>query len=355
MAAIDRISVATAEVRYIDRRGDVLSELEAPYRLASYDAIYDSLLSRLDRTRYHLGHEVVAASATDEGATLTFADGHVHEADILVWADGIRSLGRSSLAPQASRQYAGYVAWRGTADPRRLSGPTSAVLARAITYFLGESSHLLAYPIRQCSGTIALNWLWYRNTRPGAELETQMAKADGGVGDVSVAPGHVAPQTLVELRNATEHELPEMFRELLGATTHPFPQAVFDLHVSRMAFGSACLVGDAAFVVRPHVAAGAAKATADTYELARALAENPGATAEALHRWEAPQLALGRSLIERNREAGERLQFRSAWRPGDRLPYGLYAEGDSQMRADSHTAAASVGRPAKSRPLTHKH
>ena len=39
----------------------------------------------------------------------------------------------------------------------------------------------------------------------------------------------------------------------------------------RMAFGRLCLIGDAAFVARPHAAAGTAKAAEDGWQLARAL------------------------------------------------------------------------------------
>ena len=52
-----------------------------------------------------------------------------------------------------------------------------------------------------------------------------------------------------------------------------------------MAFGRACLLGDAAFVVRPHAAAGTAKAAADAWALAEALARD-GDVPAALARWE---------------------------------------------------------------------
>ncbi len=43
--------------------------------------------------------------------------------------------------------------------------------------------------------------------------------------------------------------------ELGQRTPEPFIQSIFDVVVPRMAFGRVCLLGDAAFVLRPHAAA----------------------------------------------------------------------------------------------------
>ena len=87
-----------------------------------------------------------------------------------------------------------------------------------------------------------------------------------------------------------------------------FVQVVFDLDVPRMAFGRSCLLGDAAFVVRPHAAAGTAKAADDAWTLRDALAAHPDDPAAALAAWEPGQLALGRSLQARTRAIGQRSQ-----------------------------------------------
>jgi 2,6-dihydroxypyridine 3-monooxygenase len=94
-----------------------------------------------------------------------------------------------------------------------------------------------------------------------------------------------------------------------------------------MAFGRVCLIGDAAWVVRPHAAAGTAKASADGWELAGALAASddvPGALAA----WEPRQLALGRQLLDRTRRIGARSQLDCNWVPGDpELIFGLRGPG----------------------------
>jgi len=115
--------------------------------------------------------------------------------------------------------------------------------------------------------------------------------------------------------------------EVVLATEHPFLQVIFDLGVPRMAFGRICLLGDAAFVVRPHAAAGTAKAAADSWALATALEEHDDVE-DALSAWEPVQLALGRQLLERTRRIGGRSQVDGTWRPGDpELIFGLYEPG----------------------------
>jgi 2,6-dihydroxypyridine 3-monooxygenase len=92
------------------------------------------------------------------------------------------------------------------------------------------------------------------------------------------------------------------------AAEEPFVQAILDVEVPRMAFGRVCLVGDAAFAVRPHAAAGTAKAAADAWALAAALRAQPDVES-ALREWEPGQLALGRNLLERTRRIGRRSQI----------------------------------------------
>ena len=98
-----------------------------------------------------------------------------------------------------------------------------------------------------------------------------------------------------------------------------------------MAFGHVCLVGDAAFVARPHAAAGTAKAAEDAWKLAEAIKAADGDVSTALRTWEIRQIRLGRGVLARTREAGRKLQFEGTWQVGDPLPFGLYEIGDSSI------------------------
>ena len=113
--------------------------------------------------------------------------------------------------------------------------------------------------------------------------------------------------------------------EVVRRSVEPFIQVIFDLEVPTMAFGRACLIGDAAFALRPHAAAGTAKAARDGWALAEMLDAAAGSVEEALERWEPGQLTLGRQVMLRAREIGNKSQFEGTWVPGDPgLAFGLY-------------------------------
>jgi 2-polyprenyl-6-methoxyphenol hydroxylase-like FAD-dependent oxidoreductase len=76
-----------------------------------------------------------------------------------------------------------------------------------------------------------------------------------------------------------------------------------------MVQGRVVLLGDAAFIPRPHTAASTAKAAANALALGRALQEFPDDIDTALKEWEADQLALGRHLERSGRALGNRSQF----------------------------------------------
>jgi 2,6-dihydroxypyridine 3-monooxygenase len=99
-----------------------------------------------------------------------------------------------------------------------------------------------------------------------------------------------------------------------------------------MAFGRVCLIGDAAFTIRPHAGAGTAKACADGWALADAVQASGGDVVGALRKWEPGQMELGRRLLARGRDAGDRSQFHGSWRPGDpSLRFGLWEPGDARI------------------------
>jgi 2,6-dihydroxypyridine 3-monooxygenase len=251
---------------------------------------------------------------------------------LLVWADGIGSTGRKQLLGEPESRYAGYVGWRGTIARSQCSAVTRRALEDAITYCVLERSHALTYPIPAAGGPV-MNWLWYRNVAPGAALDALMTDAHGVTRQVSLPPGAVRPQHIAQLRETGRRRLPAPLAELVSRTEHPFLQAIYDIDAPRMAFGRMCLIGDAAAPLRPHAAAGAAKAAEDGYRLAEALRHGGGDLVGSLRTWEARQLGLARRVLARAREAGDRLQFTGSWHAGEPLPFGLYRVGDSVIAA----------------------
>lgn len=331
---VARISAPARWLRYANRDGGVAHEQPYRYRFASWTTLYRGLLGCFDRDRYSTGQEVVGFDQDAHGATVHLDSKRRERCDLLVCADGISSTARRLLLPEVTPRYAGYVAWRGTVDELELTRETFAALHEAITYYLMPSSHILAYPIPNVDGSVTpgrrlVNWVWYRNVTEGCELEDLMTDRNGVRQAVSLPPGSVQDRHVLELRRAAATVLPPALADMVLKTVQPFIQVIQDVEVPRMAFGRVCLIGDAAFALRPHAAAGTAKAAEDAWQLAEAVKASGGDILAALKRWEPGQVALGRQILARAREAGNRSQFEGTWRPGDPLPFGLYRVGDS--------------------------
>jgi 2,6-dihydroxypyridine 3-monooxygenase len=92
-----------------------------------------------------------------------------------------------------------------------------------------------------------------------------------------------------------------------------------------MVFGRTAILGDAAFVGRPHGAAGTAKAAHEAWGLAEALERGGGDITESLAAWEPMALKTGSALVDRVVAMGRRSQFENTWDPVDRtLRFGLH-------------------------------
>ena len=94
---------------------------------------------------------------------------------------------------------------------------------------------------------------------------------------------------------------------LVAATHEPFLQSIEDLTVRQMAIGRVALIGDAAFIPRPHTAASTAKAAANALGLANALRRDSDIVA-ALRGWEPDQIQYGLRLRRQGTALGNRSQ-----------------------------------------------
>lgn len=329
---LDDISIATARIRYLDRDGSVVYDEPHHYRFSSWNTVYRELLGCFGRDRYLLDHEVEDFAQDRNGVEVKVSGGRGDNVDLLVCADGVGSRSRRMLLPDAAPVYAGYVAWRGMVPEGVLRPGTARALGDAITYFVYANSHILVYPIPGLDGAVdpgqrLVNFVWYRNYRDG-DLADLLTDEAGHRHESSLPPGAPRAAHVAELRATAAARLPALLAEVVLATGAPFLQVIYDLEVPRMAFDRVCVLGDAAWVVRPHAAAGTAKAAADAWALADALAAHDDVPA-ALAAWEPGQLELGRALLERTRRIGRRSQVDGTWTPGDpELIFGLWRPGD---------------------------
>lgn len=332
---LQEVSTATRRWRFLARDGNVVHEERCLYRFTSFNTLNHAFLRCFDRDRYHLGRAVIDFEQKQGSVQVTLEDGEQVEAELLVAADGIHSTARRILFPTVEPVYAGYVGWRGTVEDSDLSQQTFHMLADSLTYHVLEDGHILAYPIPALDGAVKvdnrlINWIWYRNVAEGDALADLLTDVNGMRQKVSLGPGRVRAEHVKELQTSASGALPPILAEAVTSTDEPFLQAIFDVEVARMVSGRACVIGDAAFALRPHAAAGTAKAAADGWALAEALENAGGDAPRALAAWEPRQLELGRAVLARTKELGARSQFLGTFTPGDPyLRFGLHSPGDS--------------------------
>src|SRR5262245_17253657 len=93
-----------------------------------------------------LNARCTAVTQTDERALLTFADGRIAEADVVIGADGIRSAVRTSLYGPDRPRFTGHICWRGLV-------PTSALpnglIEPDMTAWLGPHGTVVHYYVRR--------------------------------------------------------------------------------------------------------------------------------------------------------------------------------------------------------------
>jgi salicylate hydroxylase len=94
--------------------------------------------------RLHLGHQLVALSEKDNVVKLEFANGNSAEVDVLVGADGQRSIVRRYVAGEERAAYSGTSGFRGIVSVRDLP---SLPDPHALQFWMGPNAHLLHYAI----------------------------------------------------------------------------------------------------------------------------------------------------------------------------------------------------------------
>ena len=297
--------VTTTDGRqYLAADGSVRREYDEEMQFTSWDAVYRHLRGAFPDDRYRMDSEVVDDDQGGGEVTVRLADGREATGDLLVAAEGWRSTTRERHLPDATPEYAGYVAWRGVLPEREAPDDLAATFADAFTFFDGGGELVLAYLIPGSDGSTdpgerRLNWVWYDTV---SDLDRVLTDASGWRREGAIPPGGLRPDVVADLRAATERH-PPRFRRLVRATDDPFVQPVVDLTVPRMRFERTCLLGDAAFVARPHTAAGTEKAARDAVALSTAIRDRDGLDA-ALDAWERSQLRYGRELVERGKRMG---------------------------------------------------
>ena len=292
------------------RDGRVTHRLDVAQTMTAWDRVFHLLKAALPDTPYHCGKEL---QRVEQGAGVTahFADGTTAEGDILVGADGIRSTVRQQYLPELTPLYAGYTAWRGLVAEQDFPAALHAQLFEDFSFCLPSNEQMLGYPVAGPDNDLRrghrrYNFVWYRPASESEQLPRLLTDESGRTHALSIPPPLIAREVVAQMRAEAEDVLAPQFNEMLALCALPFLQPIYDLEVPHMAFGRVAVLGDAAFVARPHVGAGVAKAAEDALALADAL--EAGDVESSLKQFEAARLSVGNKIIERARRLGAYVQ-----------------------------------------------
>jgi 2-polyprenyl-6-methoxyphenol hydroxylase-like FAD-dependent oxidoreductase len=296
----------------LERGGRVSHEVAMPQIMTSWASIYRPLADLLPRDCYRAGKSLERIEQEGSDVVAVFADGTRASGDILVGADGIRSSVRAQLAPRIQPRYAGYIAWRGLVEERIVSPETRALVFEKYAMCLPEGEMMLAYPVPGRDndtrpGGRACNFVWYRPADEREALPMLCTDASGRRHGLSIPPPLIRAELIEALRADARRLLAPQISELVERA-QPFFQPIFDLESENLVFGRVALLGDAAFVARPHAGMGVTKAALDARCLAEALVAASGDVHAALERYQRERRLFGSRLVAYSRSLGAYLE-----------------------------------------------
>ena len=308
----DSLGVKVTSRVVLDPAGRIVSHMALTQVLSSWSRLYQLLREALPQSCMHWATAAATVVESAEGVTLHCEDGRSFTADMLVASDGLRSVVRGQFAPAVVPSYAGYVGWRGVCDEAVLSRATRDTVFDCFGFGLPAGEQLIGYPVAGAGnatsrGKRRFNFVWYRPARDEADLARLMTDADGVHHPLGISPNRVSWRAVADMRTAARSLLAPQFAEIIEKTAQPFLQPIYDVSATRIAFGRVALMGDAAFVARPHVGMGVTKAAEDAMALADCIATHGAGTAAALA-YESRRLEPGRSVVERGRRLGRYMQ-----------------------------------------------
>ena len=275
-----------------------LGDVQLNFTLLNWAHLYQQLRQRVPGQLYRNDAAVARIEAAPPGPTLHLARGGSLDFDLVVCADGYRSLGRGLFDPGAAPVYRGMVLWRGLIPERDLRvDPLDGCDFLRPMY---QGGHGVVYYIPGSGqsaerGERLLMWGYYlqvpQSTLASVLVDDQERQQSG-----SVPFGKVHPEVKTALESRLAGLLPPMLFELVQQSGNSSIQAIYSFVSGRYARDRVCLVGDAGTVSPPFAGSGVLRAVASAASLTDALAGAP-VTDDALRQWNQAQLQVAAQVI----------------------------------------------------------
>ena len=279
-AYVFRLHDTGEELQRFDLAADHERKHGAPYVQMHRADFHDILARRAQSAKpdlIHLGHRLSGYVETPDYVEARFDNGHVARGDLLIGADGLKSVVRKQIVGETPATYTGDGAWRIVVPVEKLPKP---FLEPVMSVFMGPGGHAVCYYLR--AGAL-LNFVGIIETDDVREeswtlaLPWETLKAD-------FKGWHPAIQTIID---RADHG--ECYRWSL----HNRPP------IRGWSTRRATLLGDSAHPTLPYLAQGAVMAIEDGAVLTRALSMT-GSIGDALALYERNRVDRTARIVEQS-------------------------------------------------------
>jgi salicylate hydroxylase len=271
------------------RKGVYQKEFGAPYLSVHRADLVEVLRRQLPGTAIRLGARCTGVETGSTGARAQFAGGAQADADLVVGADGIRSVVRQSLFGQDTPRFTGSICWRGLVP---LDAFPPGLISTDLTLYMGPRSHVIHFMVRR--GTL-VNFVAHVETASWTQ-ESWTQECERSEVMETFAGWH------------------EPLLRLLGSSDRYYKWALYDRDpLERWSKGRVTLLGDAAHAMLPHIGQGACMAIEDGYVLADVVAAQPERLDDALAHYERLRQPRTRRAVLEARARGKEMHLTSKW------------------------------------------
>jgi salicylate hydroxylase len=227
----------------------------------------------LDSSCIVLNAKVSGVSQNARGVNITFEGRENVACDVLVGADGVRSLVRRSLFGLDEAKQSGIMAWRGVIDCKKLPAHMHENIA---TNWVGPGAHVVQYPLRR------------------GELMNFVGAIEGNRWDIESWSEKGDTQECLEDFKGWHEDI----HTLIKAIDTPYKWVLKVRNPMRQwSVGAVTLLGDACHPMLPFLAQGAGMALEDAYILARCLSSSDSVP-QALERYENARVERTSRVVE---------------------------------------------------------
>ena len=211
--------------------------------------LHAAILEKVQPGTIEFGRRLTDVQSDGAVTHLSFGDGAVVEADLVIGADGVNSRLREAVVGPSKSRFTGAVAHRAIYPSALLGG----MAVRNCTKWWGPNSHILIYYIEQSRHEI------YLVTSAKGEWHSQ-------------APWEFCSRD--EVASAFEGFHPEV-RTVIETAPQLTKWPILDIEpIDQWSKGNLVLLGDACHAMTPYMASGAAMAIEDAAVLARCLLQS---------------------------------------------------------------------------------